>query len=479
MNAAVYEMAPDIPAKLRARGDEILGHGLTNSDEQGHLAEDRERALIAEATAAIERHEGARPVGWMSPWLSNSAVTMDLLQEAGYRYVMDWTMDDQPVWLRTRKGRILSIPYPIEVNDTRGVIWYHHTAQEFADMITDQFDEMLAQSARQPLVCPISLHPFVFGRPYRIRRLRRALQHILGHGDRVQEDPMKIGVVLPQTEIGNDPGAIKAYAEAVEEMGFTHILVFDHVLGANPERPGGWKGPYTYRHAFHEPFVLFGFLAAATRRVGLVTGIIILPQRQTALVAKQAAAVDVLSGGRLRLGVGVGWNPVEFEALGEDFHTRGRRVEEQVEVMRALWTKELITFAGQHHRITDAGLNPLPVQRPIPVWMGGESEVVQRRMARVADGWMPHFRPGAASQEIVDRMHGMIREAGRDPKAFGIEGRMTLSQIPPAEWGKELQGWQAMKGVTHLCVNTGGMGLKTPADHVQTLRRFREAVGLK
>jgi hypothetical protein len=147
--------------------------------------------------------------------------------------------------------------------------------------------------------------------------------------------------------------------------------------------------------------------------------------------------------------------------------------------MRALWTKELVTFAGQHHRITDAGLNPLPVQRPIPVWMGGESEVVQRRMARVADGWMPHFRPGPASQEIVDRMHGMIREAGRDPKTFGIEGRMTLPQIPPAEWGKELQGWQAMKGVSHLCVNTGGMGLKTPADHVQTLRRFREAVGLK
>jgi probable F420-dependent oxidoreductase len=290
---------------------------------------------------------------------------------------------------------------------------------------------------------------------------------------------MNIGVVLPQTEIGNDPGAIKAYAEAVEDMGFTHILVFDHVLGANPERPGGWKGPYTYRHAFHEPFVLFGFLAAATRRVGLVTGIVILPQRQTALVAKQAAAVDVLSGGRLRLGVGVGWNPVEFEALGEDFHTRGRRVEEQVQVMRALWTRELVTFNGTYHRIPDAGLNPLPVQRPIPVWMGGESEVVQKRMARVADGWMPHFRPGAASQEIVDRMHAMVREGGRDPKVFGIEGRMTLPQIPPAEWGRELEAWTAMRGITHLCVNTGGMGLKSPGDHVQTLRRFREAVGLK
>jgi len=289
---------------------------------------------------------------------------------------------------------------------------------------------------------------------------------------------MKIGVVLPQTEIGNDPAAIQAYAEAVEDMGFTHILVFDHVLGANPERPGGWKGPYTYRHGFHEPFVLFGFLAAATRRVELATGIVILPQRQTALVAKQAAAVDVLSGGRLRLGVGVGWNPVEFEALGEDFTTRGRRVEEQVEVMRQLWTRELVTFKGAYHQISDAGLNPLPVQRPIPVWMGGESEPVQKRMARIADGWMPHFRPGAAGQAAVDRLHGMIRDAGRDPKAFGIEGRMTLSQIPPAEWDKELEAWRAMRGITHLCVSTAGMGLASPGDHVKTLRRFRETVGL-
>jgi probable F420-dependent oxidoreductase len=289
---------------------------------------------------------------------------------------------------------------------------------------------------------------------------------------------MKIGVVLPQTEIGNDPGAIKAYAEAVEGMGFTHILVFDHVLGANPERPGGWKGPYTHRHPFHEPFVLFGFLAAATRRVELVTGILILPQRQTALVAKQAAAVDVLSGGRLRLGVGVGWNPVEFEALGEDFTTRGRRVEEQVQVMRALWTRELVTFKGNHHRITDAGLNPLPVQRPIPVWMGGEAEVVQRRMARIADGWMPHFRPGAPAQLAVGRIHAMVREAHRDPDAFGIEGRMALSQIPQGEWAKELEAWRGMRGITHLCVHTAGMGLAKPEQHIEALRRFRDAVGL-
>jgi probable F420-dependent oxidoreductase len=290
---------------------------------------------------------------------------------------------------------------------------------------------------------------------------------------------MKIGVVLPQTEIGNDPAAIKAYAEAVEDMGFTHILVFDHVLGANPDRPGGWKGPYTYRHGFHEPFVLFGFLAAATRQVELVTGIVILPQRQTALVAKQAAAVDVLSGGRLRLGVGVGWNPVEFEALGEDFTKRGRRIEEQVDVLRALWTRELVTFNGREHRISDAGLNPLPVQRPIPIWMGGESEVVQQRMARIADGWLPHFRAGAPGQAAVDRIHSLVREAGRDPKAFGIEGRITLSQIPESEWAKEMDAWRTMRGITHLCVHTAGLGLAKPADHVETLRRFRKVVGLK
>ena len=290
---------------------------------------------------------------------------------------------------------------------------------------------------------------------------------------------MNIGVVLPQTEIGNDPAAIKAYAEAVEGMDFTHVLVFDHVLGANPDRPGGWKGPYTHQHAFHEPFVLFGFLAAVTRRVELVTGIIILPQRQTALVAKQAAAADVLSGGRLRLGVAVGWNPVEFEALGQDFTTRGRRIEEQIEVMRALWTRELVTYSGRHHRISDAGLNPLPVQRPIPVWMGGESEVVQKRMARIADGWMPHFRPGPQSQATVDRLHGMVRDAGRDPSRFGIEGRMTLSQIPESDWAKEMDGWRAMRGITHLCVHTVNLGLKSPDDHVKLLRRFRETVGLK
>ena len=289
---------------------------------------------------------------------------------------------------------------------------------------------------------------------------------------------MRIGVVFPQTEIGQDPAVIRDYAQAVESMGYTHILAFDSVVGANPNRPGGWDSQYTYQHAFHEPFVLFGFCAGVTRRIELVTGIVILPQRQTALVAKQAAAVDVLSGGRLRLGIGVGWNTVEFEALGENFKNRGKRVEEQLEVMRLLWTKELVTYDGRWHRVPDAGIRPLPVQQPIPVWMGGDSEVVIRRAARLADGWitLPSFRPGPAGQQTVDRLHGLVREARRDPAAFGIEARMALAKVPADERANEIAAWRAMRGITHLCINTMGLGLPGPEEHVRTLERFKKDV---
>jgi probable F420-dependent oxidoreductase len=289
---------------------------------------------------------------------------------------------------------------------------------------------------------------------------------------------MKIGVVFPQTEIGSDPAMIRDYAQAVEAMGYTHILAFDSVVGANPDRPGGWDSPYTYRHAFHEPFVLFAFCAAVTRHIELATGVLVLPQRQTALVAKQAAAVDVLSRGRLRLGIGVGWNSVEFEALGEDIKTRGLRVEEQLDVMRRLWTEELVTYQGRWHRVPDGGLNPLPVQRPIPVWMGGESDAVLRRAARLADGWitLQTFRPGPAAQHTVDRLHGLVREVGRDPAAFGIEGRVALANVPAAGRAKEMAAWRAMRGITHLCVNTMGLGLPGPEEHVRTLERFKKDV---
>ena len=289
---------------------------------------------------------------------------------------------------------------------------------------------------------------------------------------------MKIGVVFPQTEIGQDPAMIRDYAQAVEAMGYTHMLAFDSVVGANPDRPGGWDSQFDYRHAFHEPFALFAFCAAVTRRIELVTGVLILPQRQTTLVAKQAAEVDVLSGGRLRLGVGVGWSPVEFEALGENIHDRGKRIEEQLEVMRLLWTRELVTYAGRWHRVPDAGINPLPVQRPIPVWMGGEAEAVLRRAARLADGWitLQTFRPGPAAQDTVDRLLGLVREAGRDPTTFGIEGRVALAQVRPEERPKEMAAWRAMRGITHLCVNTMGLGLPGPEEHVRTLERFKHDV---
>jgi peptidoglycan/xylan/chitin deacetylase (PgdA/CDA1 family) len=208
MNTEIYEAAPDIPVRLRERGDEILGHGLTNSEEQGHLREEPERELIERVTRTIERHEGARPAGWMSPWLSNSAVTLDLLKEAGYRYVMDWTMDDQPIWMTTRSGPILSMPYPIEANDSRGIVWLRYTSEGFADMIIDQFDEMLEQSERQPLVCPISLHPFIVGRPYRIRQLRRALEHVVAHRDRIWlTRPREICAHVERLPAGVVPGS--------------------------------------------------------------------------------------------------------------------------------------------------------------------------------------------------------------------------------------------------------------------------------
>ena len=286
---------------------------------------------------------------------------------------------------------------------------------------------------------------------------------------------MHIGVIFPQTEIGTDPGAIRAYAQAAEELGYAHLVVYDHVLGADPEGHPGWRGPYTHETTFHEPFVLFGYLAAITQRLELVTGIIILPQRQTALVAKQAAEVDVLTGGRLRLGVGVGWNAVEYEALGEEFHTRGLRVEEQVALMRALWTQEVVSFEGRWHHVTYAGLNPLSIQRPIPVWMGGGAEPVLQRIARIADGWFPQIRPDDAARQTIERLHGYAREAGRDPADIGIEARVSIAGGTPEDWARAVDAWQDL-GATHLALNTMNAGLNSPDQHIDALRRFQEAV---
>jgi probable F420-dependent oxidoreductase len=286
---------------------------------------------------------------------------------------------------------------------------------------------------------------------------------------------MRFGVVFPQTEMGNDPAVIRDYAQAAEALGFHHILAFDHVLGAHPDRfEGRFRPPYTHLTPFHEPMVLFGYLAAVTTRIELTTGVIIAPQRQTALLAKQAAAVDVLSGGRMRLGIGIGWNHVEYEALGENFRNRGRRIEEQVALMRRLWTEELVDFAGKYHTIKQAGINPLPVRRSIPVWMGGGAEAVLQRIARIADGWFPQFRPGPQAAETLERLRGYIQEAGRKPGDVGIEGRISLFNTPEDAWADAITGWRDL-GATHLTVNTMNVNLPSPQAHIDTITRFAAA----
>jgi len=285
---------------------------------------------------------------------------------------------------------------------------------------------------------------------------------------------MKVGVVFPQTEITADPTAVKDYAQASEDLGFAHLLAYDHVLGANPAGRPDWRAPYSHLDMFHEPFVLFGFLAGLTKRIELVTGIIILPQRQTVLVAKQAAALDVLSKGRLRLGIGIGWNAVEYEALGEDFKNRGRRSEEQIDVLRKLWTQQLVTYNGQWHKITDAGINPLPVQRPIPIWFGGTDERALRRLAKLGDGWFPQMGPDEKCQAAIEKIRAYAKEAGRDPDQIGIEGRMHYDKGSAETWVKELEAWKKL-GATHVSLNTMKAGLTAPAAHIEAIRRFQKA----
>ena len=284
---------------------------------------------------------------------------------------------------------------------------------------------------------------------------------------------MHIGLVYPQTEYPADPAAVRDYAQTAEALGFSHLLAYDHVLGANPDRPGGWTGPYTYQTPFMEPFVLFSHMAAVTTHLGFATGILILPQRETALVAKQAATLDVLCGGRLRLGIGTGWNEVEYVALGQDFHTRGRRQEEQIEVLRALWTQELVTFKGRWHDIPDAGLNPLPVQRPIPLWFGGHADVVLRRLARLGDGWMPGFRTAAAAAETLATLDGYLAAAGRSRADIGLEPRLHWGDGDLDALGRTLAGWRAA-GATHVSLNTMGAGFDTASGHLAAIRSFAD-----
>jgi probable F420-dependent oxidoreductase len=286
---------------------------------------------------------------------------------------------------------------------------------------------------------------------------------------------MQIGVVFPQIEFPSDPAAIKDYAQTVEALGYSHVAAYDHVLGANPGRPGGWQGAYDYKNPFQEPFVLFGFMAGLTQKLGFLTAIIILPQRQTVLVAKQAATVDCLSAGRFRLGVGLGWNEIEYTALNENFHNRGRRIEEQVEVLRRLFTEPLVSYKGRWHTIHDAGLNPMPVQQPVPIWFGGHAEPQLRRAARLGDGWMPNYRSAADAKPALEILSQALEEAGRSWAGFGLEARIPFGDGNPETWNQLIEDWLAV-GATHFEVNTMGAGLRTPQEHLGALRRFAETM---
>ena len=297
---------------------------------------------------------------------------------------------------------------------------------------------------------------------------------------------MEVGVIFPQTEIEPDPLAIKDFAQAAEDMGYAYIFIADHVLGADPAHHD-FPALRTYNHksVVHETMTLMGYLSAITEQVGLATGILILPQRQTVLVAKQAAEVDVLSGGRLRLGIGVGWNSVEFEALGEDFHNRGARSAEQIEVMRALWTQEVVDYHGKWHNISHAGLNPLPVQRPIPVFLGAGSsatptiaEPVLKRVARIADGWCPNFGPDERGRAYVEKVHGYMLEMGRDSDKLQLDGRLRTSGKQPEDWIDEAKAWEEL-GARYLSIENRQGGLKTAGEHIEAMRRFKDVMDFK
>jgi len=281
---------------------------------------------------------------------------------------------------------------------------------------------------------------------------------------------VQIGVVFPQTEIGNDPGAVRAYATGAEELGYRHLLAYDHVVGADREVHEGWSGPYDLHSTFHEPFVLYGYLAAFTS-LELVTGIIILPQRQTVLAAKQAAEIDLLTGGRFRLGIGLGWNAVEYQALGKDFSDRGARVVEQVALLRRLFTEESVSFEGRFETVHGAGLRPLPVQQPIPIWFGANSEPALRRAGALGDGWFPQRKPGDGLEEAKAIVDGAASDAGRAPGDLGMEGRARVDD----SLAESVAAWRAA-GASHLSLNTMGTGRGDVEGHLEALREARSVL---
>jgi probable F420-dependent oxidoreductase len=294
---------------------------------------------------------------------------------------------------------------------------------------------------------------------------------------------MRLGISLPLIDIQGDPATVRDFAQAAEALGYDHLGAPDHVLGVNVASRPDWGARNTSKDFFHDPFVMFGFLSACTKRIEFSTQVMILAQRQTALVAKQAASLDVLSGGRFRFGIGVGWNPVEYVGLNENFHNRGKRSEEQVQVLRALWSERHVTFKGQWHTIDDAGINPLPTRKTIPLWFGGHEDVTLRRIARWGDGWIMLAHPaGPVANAEFSKLRGYVKEAGRDPNSIGLEVWVSTGEGDPDDWRKQFQAWKDA-GVTHITVNsTYGRGPhkrisgRTISDHMAAMQHYRVAV---
>ena len=294
---------------------------------------------------------------------------------------------------------------------------------------------------------------------------------------------MKLGITLPLVDIQGDPATVRDFAQAAEATGYHHLGAPDHVLGVNVASRPDWGARNTSRDCFHDPFVMFGFLAACTRTIGFSTQVLILPQRQTALVAKQAACLDVLCGGRFRLGVGVGWNPVEYVGLNESFRNRGKRSEEQVRLLRALWAEPHVTFKGEWHTIEDAGINPLPLRRTVPLWFGGHEDVTLRRVAKWGDGWIMLAHPmGEKAEAEFAKLRGYVEQAGRDPAAVGLEVWVSTAEGGPDDWRKAFAYWKGA-GVTHVTVNSAygrpphrRLAGRTMADHLAAMQQYHAAV---
>jgi probable F420-dependent oxidoreductase len=284
---------------------------------------------------------------------------------------------------------------------------------------------------------------------------------------------LKIGIVFPHNEIGTDPGAINAWAQGAEAAGFDHALIYDHVLGADPDRPGGFVGPYDKDIAFREPFTTFAFMAAVTQKIEFVTTVLVLPQRQTGLVAKQAAEVALLSNNRLRMGVGTGWNEVEYEALGESFSNRGRRQAEQVELLRELWTSESLVFSGRYHTVDKASINPRPT-RPVPVWFGGAAPALLKRCARLGDGWMPVMGPTPEAAECLATIMSTRAELGVASE-FGVQAQAQYGGGTPDRWLRHATKWRDI-GATHIAVATHNAGATDVAGHLARASEYREAL---